>query len=153
MSFDNFPWLAFVLAILFNIILGFVWYAKSTPTGRLWMRHQGMDPDDLPKMPGSAMAMSMGLMLVGVVLMMFVFVHTNTVYEDAFGNPATGGKLGYELTVADGLTGAFFTWLGFIVPMNLNAVAFERKPWSLFWVNAGYYLVALLMAGLLVALV
>ncbi|MEA3191485.1 MAG: hypothetical protein QOD77_2067 [Thermoplasmata archaeon] len=153
MSFDNFNWLAFGLAILFNIVLGFVWYAKFSPTGRIWMRHQGMDPDNMPKPAGAAMAMSMGLMLVGVALMMFVFTHTNAVYQDAFSNLATGGKARYQLTVMDGLIGGFFTWLGFIVPVQLNAIAFERKPWSLFFVNAGYYLVALLAAGLFIALV
>lgn len=85
--------------------------------------------------------------------MMFVFTHTNGVYQDAFRNTATGGRAGYQLTLADGLTGAFFTWLGFIVPINLNRVAFERSSWSLFWVNAGYYLVSLLVAGALIALV
>jgi hypothetical protein len=152
-DFSLFNWAGFGLAALFNVILGFVWYAKWSPTGKVWMRHQGMDPDNLPKIPGSAMAMSMVLMLVGVGLMMFVFTHTNGVYLDAFRNEATGGKTGYHLSVMDGVMGGFFTWLGFIVPLQLNAVAFERKPWALFVVNAGYFLITLVVAGILIATV
>jgi hypothetical protein len=99
------------------------------------------------------MAVSMTLMVLGSFLMMFVFAHTNMVYEDAFRNEASDGDAGYDLTVADALIGAVFTWLGFIVPVSLNQVAFENKRWSTFAVNTGYYLVALLVAGLLLATV
>jgi hypothetical protein len=152
-DFSLFNWLGFALAIVANIILGFIWYAPWFPTGKVWLRHQGLDPSNMPKMKGAAMAMSMVLMLVGAVLMMFVFAHTNGVYLDAFRNTATGGRAGYHLSVMDGVMGGFFTWLGFIVPLNLNAVAFERKPWGLFFVNAGYYLVTLVLAGILIATV
>jgi hypothetical protein len=93
------------------------------------------------------------LMVIGSFLMMFVFAHTNMVYEDSYRNVDSGGTEGYDLTMMDTLTGAFFTWLGFIVPLNFNAIAFENKAWSMFFVNAGYYLVALLVAGVLLATV
>lgn len=152
-AFDlsKFNWLGFALAIVSNIVLGFIWYASWFPTGKVWMRVTQMDMSQ--KMPGAKMAMSMVLMVIGAALLMFVFAHNSMVYEDAFRNTATGGTAGYKLTAMDGLTGGFFTWLGFIVPLNLNAVAFDRKPWSLFWVNTGFYLVSLLVAGVLIALV
>jgi hypothetical protein len=146
-------WLGLLLAWLALIVIGFVWYAKWFPTGRKWMQLQGMDPDNMPKPPGGAMAVSMLLMLVGSFLMMFVFAHTNMAYQDAFRNEDTGGSEGYDLSVMDGVIGALFTWLGFIVPLNLNAVAFDRKPWSLFFINAGYYLVGLVVAGILLTTV
>lgn len=153
MDFSNFNWLGFGLSLLFFIVLGFAWYAPWSPTGKVWMRHQGLDPASPPKPRGGEMAKAMVLMLLGSLLMMFVFAHTNAVYLDAFRNTATGGEAGYRLSVLDGVVGGFFTWLGFIVPVQLNNVAFERKPWSLFWVNAGYYGVALVVAGILIATV
>jgi hypothetical protein len=153
MDFSNFNWLGFGLSLLFFIVLGFVWYAAWSPTGKVWMRHQGLDPANMPKPPAAEMAKAMALMLLGSFLMMFVFAHTNAVYLDAFRNTATGGTTGYRLTAMDGIVGGFFTWLGFIVPIHLNGVAFERKPWSLFLVNAGYYLVGLVVAGILIATV
>lgn len=152
-SFDTFNWTGFALAIVFNIALGFVWYAKFTPTGRIWMRSQGLDPDNMPRPAGGEMAKGMVLMLVGVGLMMFVFAHNAGVYLDAFRNTANHGVKDYHLSVLDGVMGGLFTWLGFIVPIHLNGVAFERKPWSLFVVNAGYYLVTLVMAGIFIATV
>lgn len=151
MDFSTFNWLGFALAIVANIVIGFVWYAPWFPTGAAWMRYQGIDP----KKPGkpTGMAVSMLLMILGSALMMFVFAHTNGVYLDAFRNTATGGKAGYHLSLMDGLMGGFFTWLGFIVPINLNRVAFEKGKWGFFGINVGYYLVALLVAGTLIALV
>jgi len=152
-TFDlsHFNWLGFGLSILVFMVLGFIWYAPWFPTGRVWVRASKMDMSQ--KIPARQMAMSMGMMVIGAVLLMFVYAHNMMVYEDAFRNVATGGKAGYKLTAMDGITGGFFTWLGFIVPLNLNAVAFDRKPWSLFGVNAGYYLVSLVVAGILIATV
>lgn len=152
-NFGDLSWLAIGLSFLAFMVLGFLWYAAWSPTGKVWMRHMGMDPENPPTPPGGAMAVSMTLMAVGSFLMMFVFAHTNMVYQDAFRNVATGGTPGFELRLADTLTGAVFTWLGFIVPVQLNNVAFENKPWSLFFVNAGFYLVALLVAAVLLATV
>lgn len=146
-------WLGLGLALLANMVIGFAWYAKWSPTGRIWMRHMGMDPDNMPPPPAKMMAMSMTLMVIGAFLMMFVFTHNFWVYQDAYQNTATGGTAGANLSVMDGVMGGVFTWLGFIVPLNLNAVAFENKPWSLFWVNAGYYLVTLVVAGILLTTV
>jgi hypothetical protein len=153
MNFGDLNWLAIGLSVLAMMILGFVWYAPWFPTGKVWMRNMGMDPKNAPKPAGGAMAMSMGLMVVGSFLMMFVFAHTNMVYEDAFRNEETGGDPGFDLRLMDTLTGAVFTWLGFIVPLNFNNVAFEGKKWSTFFVNVGYYLVGLLVAGTLLATV
>lgn len=154
-AFDlsSLPWLAIGLSFAAMVALGFLWYAPFTPTGKLWMRAKGLDPANLPAPPQGALAVSLLLMVVGSFLMMFVFAHTNMAYEDAFRNAATGGAPGYELRLSDTMTGAFLTWLGFIVPVQLNAVAFDRKPWSLFAVDGGYYLAALLVAGALLALV
>lgn len=153
MNFGDLNWLAIGLSVLAMMVLGFVWYAPWFPTGKVWMRWMGMDPKNAPKPPGGKMAVSMILMVLGSFLMMFVFAHTNMVYEDAFRNEDTGGEAGFDLRLMDTLTGAAFTWLGFIVPLGLNGVAFENKPWSVFFVNVGYYLVGLLVAGVLLATV
>ena len=148
---STFNWLGFALAIVATMVIGFIWYAPWFPTGKIWIRLSKMDMNQKP--PAAQMVMSMVWMVIGAALMMFVYAHNMMVYLDSFRNAATGGNATYHLTALDGLTGGFFTWLGFIVPLNLNSVAFDKKPWALFWVNAGYYLVALLVAGLLIATV
>jgi hypothetical protein len=54
-------------------------------------------------------------------------------------------------SVDDGFYSAFFTWIGFYVPLLLSGVAWENKSWKLFGINAGYYFTALLAAGMILA--
>lgn len=151
MNFGDLNWLGLSLAVVANMVVGFVWYLPSVPTGKAWMKALGMNADTKPT--PAQLGRGLVLMVIGAFLLMFVFAHTNMVYEDAYRNAGTGGTPGYELTLLDGLVGGFFTWLGFFVPVQLTGVAWEGRPWSLFLVNAGYYLVTLLLAGALIATV
>src|SRR4051794_20661828 len=100
-SFSGMSWLGLVLALLANIVIGFVWYAKWSPMGKVWMRDMNIPMDAKPN--GAQMAKGLILMVVGSFLIMFVFAHTFWVYQDADRNVATGGVAGYKLTVMDGL--------------------------------------------------
>jgi len=50
-----------------------------------------------------------------------------------------------------GLFGAVFIWLGYVVPVLLNTVAFEKRSWKLFGINAGFHLAALLAMGMILS--
>jgi len=52
MNFGDLNWLAIGLGVLAMMILGFVWYAPWFPTGKVWARNMGMDPNNMPKPPG-----------------------------------------------------------------------------------------------------
>ncbi len=151
MDFSGINWLGLGLAVLFNMILGFVWYAKFTPTGRIWMREMKIATDAKPT--SAQMAQGMILMLVGAFLTMFVLAHNFWVYQDAGRNVVTNGVAGYKLTLMDGMTGGFFVWLGFFVPQHWSGVAWEGKSWTLFFVQAGYSLVTMVVAGILLVTV
>ncbi|MCA1810640.1 MAG: DUF1761 domain-containing protein [Halobacteriales archaeon] len=43
--------------------------------------------------------------------------------------------------------------MGFFVPQHWSGVAWEGKPWSLFFVQAGYTLATMLVAGILLVTV
>ena len=148
-EFSDVNYLGMGLGILFSMVLGFLWYSPKTPTGRIWMRDQGYDPNNMPKPAGGKMAVSMTLMVVGSLLLFFFFAHSFAAYRDAY----RLDEEGYDLTLVDGIMGGAFTWLGFIVPIQLNSVAFENRPWSFFFVNAGYYLVMLIVGGILLVTV
>ena len=136
-------WIAVVIAMVVNIVLGFLWYSPKLPTGKIWMRGVGLSEDHKPTPKQLGVAMT--LMVLGSFFMMFVFHHTNLAYRDAY----RLDEAAYSLTILDGVMGAVFTWLGFYVPVLWGSVAWENKPWSLFFVNAGYYLVTLLIAGVI----
>jgi hypothetical protein len=143
-EFAELPLVAIGASIVMTIVLGTVWYAPQVPTGRIWMREVGMSPDVKPD--PKKMGQAMGIMLLSAVLMMFVLAHVMVAFRDAFrldGVPTLG------LTGA--ITAGVLVWLGFQVPLVLNGVAFENKSWTLFGINAGYYLVSMVLAGVIFA--
>ena len=50
-----------------------------------------------------------------------------------------------------GLSTGFWNWLGFVAPVTMGAVLWEGKPWGLWFLNAGYQLVNLLVMGVIIA--
>lgn len=139
-------WIAILAAMASNIVLGFLWYSPKLPTGKIWMRAMKI-PADLKPTP-KQMVLSLVLMLIGTFLLMFVLQHVFLAFRDSY--QLDGRTTG--LSIMDGVMGAVFTWVGFFVPLHLTSVAWEGKPWSLFFVNATYYLVTLLIAGIIFAL-
>ena len=97
-----------------------------------------MDTTQKPK--ASEMARGMILNVIGNFLLAWVFAHNIaawTFVPDMDNMPQSS-------TI---ISSAVFTWLGFFVPVDLNAVAWERKSWKLFFINAGYHLAMLLVAA------
>ena len=135
-------YLAVAAAILGNIVIGFLWYGPIL--GKAWAQEMKMPPDFKPG-PG-VMARAMTLMVIGSLLTAWVLAHTVAVWR-----PSTWNA-GADLSdFAHGFFAAFFTWLGFYVPLLLNTVAWEGKSWKLFGINAGYHFVALQVMGLILA--
>lgn len=138
-------WIAILVGMGINIVLGFVWFAAKSPTGKIWMKGAGLDPSFKPGT--AAMVRAMIIMVVTAFVMMFVFQHNFIANRDAY----RLDQAGYDLTIMDGVMGGFFTWLGFIMPVQIGAVIWENKPWSYFLVNTGYYAVALITVGIVYA--
>jgi hypothetical protein len=50
-----------------------------------------------------------------------------------------------------GFFAGFFVWLGFILPILLNSVAFERKNWTAFGIQLGYQFISLQVMGMILS--
>lgn len=139
----DFPinYIAILVATVANFFLGFVWY---TPLfGKAWAREMGFDTSVKP--PAGAIAKGMTIMVIGNFLMAYVFAHNMAAWTFVPGMdimPAIG-------TI---LNSAIFTWLGFYVPVDLSAIAWENKSWKLFFINTGYHLAMLLVAATILTL-
>jgi hypothetical protein len=136
-------WIAILIAVVANFFLGFLWY---TPLfGKVWAKEMGFNLDVKP--PSGALAKGMIIMVIGNFLMAFVFAHNIAVW-----NPVTWNQLPYP----DGsdammaFSAAFFTWLGFYVPMDLNTIAWEQRSWKLFFINTSYHFLSLLVVALII---
>lgn len=134
----NISMTAILVTVVANFILGFVWY---TPLfGKAWAKEMGVDTSVKP--PGSELAKGMIFMVIGNFLMAYVFAHNNAAWSFV-----PGAK---EMTPVEKIANAtIFTWLGFYFPVDLGAVAWERKSWKLFGINTGYHFAMLLVAAII----
>ncbi len=128
---------AVVIAAVVNVILGWLWYGPLF--GKSWGKMSGVSMD---KKPGSGtMAKGMVFMVIGSLLMAWILDHA-LIFANAYLH--TGG-------VSSGFMVGFFNWLGFVAPVTVGVVLWENKPWTLWFINAGYYLVALCLMGAILA--
>jgi len=134
-------YIAILVAVVANFILGFMWY---TPLfGKAWAKELGFDLSIKPT--NGEMAKGMIIMVIGNFLMAYVFAHNMAAWTFVPG-------MDQMPVIGTILNAAVFTWLGFYLPGDLSAVAWEKKSWKLFWINTGYHLVMLLVAATILAL-
>ena len=128
-------WWAIIVSMAVAVALGMLWYGPLF--GKVWMRESGIAmPEETP-----SMAKPIILSLLGALFMAYVLAHSLV-----FGNSYMGTS-----GAASGLMGAFWNWLGFVVPVMLSFVAWEGKSWKLFFIQAGYWLALLLISGIILA--
>lgn len=130
-------YLAILVVAIINMVLGFLWYGALF--GKTWMALMGATPEQMEA--GKAKMKSEGWKYYGVLLMAYVLWHSITFaasYLDITG-------------ISAGLMAGVWSWLGFVVPVTLSSVLWEGKSWKLWLLNNGYYLVALLVMGSILA--
>ncbi|HEY9481212.1 MAG TPA: DUF1761 domain-containing protein [Candidatus Paceibacterota bacterium] len=124
-------WWALLSSMVASVVLGFIWYGPLF--GKKWMALTGIQmPAEKP--PFSTMVKPIVISLVGALFASFIL---------------SSGIETSDLKI--GLLAGFFAWIGFIVPVHLNFVAWEGKPWALFAIQAGYWLVLLAIMGAIIA--
>ena len=123
-------WWAVLVAALLNMVLGSIWY-RPEAFGKPWEKLTGR------KMGGDNANVGYGISAVGALLQAFIFVHFVRYAGDT--------------TFWKGLVTGFWLWLGFVAVVMATNVAFEGRPWKLWKINAGYFLVVLLINGGLLA--
>jgi hypothetical protein len=135
-------YLSLLAASVAGFFLSYVWY---TPLfGKAWAKEMGFDPAHTP--PPAAMAKSLLLTLLSMFLITMVLSNNIAVWT-----PSTWGIKGAEMGKASqAFQAAFFTWMGFFVSNLLQGVAWEKRSWRLFAIDAGYYLSLLLLVSFIV---
>ena len=133
-------YVAVVVAAVAQMVLGFLWYGPIF--GKPWMAMMGITEEKMKEAQAKGgMGKSYAIMAVGALVMSFVLAHAIVF--------ATTYLLFYGVTA--GITIGFLNWLGFIAPVTMGSVLWEGKPWKLWVLNAGYYLVGLCIMGAIIA--
>jgi len=131
--------LAVLLAVVAHFFFGFFWY--SALFKKAWAIEMGFDPNE--ELPKNELFKSLGLAIVGYFFLAYVLSHQIAVWDSSsWGLGASQWSSMERVTQA-----AFFTWLGFFVPVLLNGVAWAKQSWKLFAINASYHLIALFMVA------
>jgi hypothetical protein len=131
-------WLAYFVTVVVMIVLGLIWYGPLF--GKEWMRLLGIDPhrEEIRK----KWAVSMAVQIIGALLMVFVLDRAISV-----------GGLSEGITgIAAGFHFAFWNWIGFVAPVTVGMVLWEGKSWKYWWIVAGYWFIALIVSGCILAL-
>lgn len=132
----NINMVAVLVAVVANFFLGFIWY---TPLfGNAWANEMGFDRTVKPV--GGEIAKGMIFMVIGNFFLAYVFAHNIAAWNYVPGM----NEMSPALKI---LNSTVFTWLGFYLPVDLSAVAWEKKSWKLFGINTGYHFMMLLVAS------
>jgi len=123
---------AVLVAAAFNMALGAFWYSPNG-FGKQWSKLTGVSNDDMKARGNTGMALS----LAGALIMAFVLAHFV--------------RYAGSVSFADGLVNGFWLWTAFIAVTMAGMYVFEGRSWKLWQINAGYYLVVLLVTGGLLA--
>ena len=124
-------WLAIVVAALVNMAIGSVWYSKSL-FGKEWAKLTGRKLQDM-----SGGGTGYVVAAVGALLQAWIFAHfVRYAGSDTFWK---------------GLVTGFWLWVAFVAVVAAVHLVFEGRSWMLWKINAGYFLVVLLINGGLLA--
>jgi hypothetical protein len=123
---------AILVSALILWLLGAVWYSPAL-FAKPWMAALGIVPGHEKKGLAAGMVSSfLGDLLVAFILLHFILGSQASTY-------LTGAFVG------------FISWLGFFAAIQFPQGIYEGRPFRLFAINAGYWLVGLVIVGGLLA--
>ncbi len=132
-----------MISVASSFMLGFFWYGPFF--GSTWASLVKMDISKPPSAEEMSTGMSLSFLnaiLSSSVLSVLVQIWRPSVW---------GVGPDYESKVFYGTVTAFVIWLGFYLPVGLNTLAWERKPWKLFVLNTGYHLTNLVLMAVILS--
>jgi hypothetical protein len=116
-----------IIAAIFQWLLGALWYGVIFK--KSWRKFVGFVEGETPKNSVFGMAVS----LIACLLLSFVLAHIV-------------GWVG-SITFTGGSKIAIICWLGFMAPPLFTQHVFENRRANLFAINASYWLLAMALAG------
>jgi hypothetical protein len=120
---------ATLIAAAAAMVIGAFWYSPLA-FGKVWMKLSGITS---PK--GAVRGYIIGF--ISTIVMSYAL----SIVVDIAGaiTPLSGAKVGA------------FIWLGFVATVNIGTFLWEGKSFLLYLINVGYYLVAFMVMGAIVA--
>ncbi|MEM3112866.1 MAG: DUF1761 domain-containing protein [Candidatus Pacearchaeota archaeon] len=132
----NVNYLTILIASVISFLIGVLWYSPLL-FGKWWAKLT-----DTGKKPVIEMIKKKAIVgcLVGFLaqlVMTYVLAHF-IIYADA-------------ITLIDGAIIGFWTWFGFVATIFLGMALWENKPAQLYLLNSGYWLLSLIVQGMILS--
>jgi uncharacterized protein DUF1761 len=126
---------AVLVVAIVNMVLGFLWYGPVF--GKTWTKLMKFSEERMKEAKEKGMGGSYVIMAIGSLLMSWVvaiFVNSGEAHYGVW-------------TATFGVHIGLYLWIGLAAPITVGSVLWEGKPWKLWVLNAGYYLVSLVIMG------
>ncbi len=120
-----------LIAAIVSMIVGSLWYGPLF--GKTWMKLMGINKNSINKSKKKGMWKSYLVMFIGSLINFSVL----GILVSVFGATNVSGAMKV----------GFLVWIGFVLPLMLGSVLWEGKPVKLYFLNAAYQLVMLLIAS------
>lgn len=127
-------WLAVLVASIAYFMLGAVWY--SALFSKAWIRYQGIDVNDPELRKGTAIIMTLSLVLMVVTVIALAIIVGKLGYSE----PLSGVKLG------------LLTGIGFAATAVSIGYLYTKKPLGLHLVDGGYHVAGHVIAAVILCL-
>lgn len=124
---------AVLVAAAINMGVGALWYSPAL-FGKVWAKLIGKKMEEMGENAGPSYTIA----ALGALLQSYILAHF---VQYAAADTAT-----------EGMVTGFWLWLGFVAVVTAVNAVFEGRPWKLWKINAGYFLVVLLINGALLAI-
>ena len=120
------------------MVLGFLWYGPLF--SKAWVKEMGWDPNDQAQMDKMKKAAGPAYFqqFIGALIMAYVFAHVLKAFDND--------------SIAMGLQGALWMWLGFIAPVKYSETLWGKASMKLFFIDGVYYLVQLALYAIILTL-
>ena len=131
--FSHLPWLAILVAGVAYFALGAVWYSFIFKNA--WIKASGVNVNDPNMKKGVAQTMLASLVLMIVASLGLALFLSKTGVDSWM----TGAKVGLVAGVCFSATSICISYL------------YEKRPWMLHFINAGYNVAGCVVAGIILA--
>lgn len=125
-------YLAVLAAAAISVATGMLWYSKFL-FAKEWARLVGRSEDDMRRNGKFGYFVA----VIGALLQAYILAHF-VQYTAA-------------TSIVEGATTGFWLWLGFVAVTSAVNSMYAGRPWGLWRIDAGYFLVVLIINGALLA--
>ena len=121
-------WIALLVAVIAKQVIGALWHSPMV-FGKVWSAETGVSDSEMR----ATLPRALPIEIVGSLIAAFVLLHAV--------------RYAQANSVLLGAAVGFLNWLGFVATSRLGSVLFAKGSFRLYLIDAGYWLVGLVVMG------